>query len=71
MQREEEVRIDVMAQHTLLRSDMQALQKKANDQEGDIKKLRDKEMKLTDHMKSVEKEIINTKKIWNPTIFCF
>jgi cilia- and flagella-associated protein 57 len=62
VQREEEVRIDVMAQHTLLRSDMQALQKKANDQEGDIKKLRDKEIKMTDHMKSVEKEINGFKK---------
>ena len=62
MQREEEVRIDVMAQHTLLRSDMQALQKKAQDQEGEIKKLRDKEVKLTDHMKSVEKEINGFKK---------
>ena len=62
VQMEEEVRMDVMAQHALLRSDMQSLQKKAQDQEIDIKKLRDKEAKLTDHMKSVEKEINGFKK---------
>jgi cilia- and flagella-associated protein 57 len=59
---EEEMGVDLMAQHALLRKNLHILQKDVDTQRDEIKKLKDKETRLTDAMKSLEKDIIGHKK---------
>ena len=59
---EEEMGVDLMAQHALLRKNLHILQKDVDTQKDEIRKLRDKEIRLTDTIKSLEKDIHGHKK---------
>ena len=62
LKHEEEMGVDLMAQHALLRKNLHILQKDVDTQKDEIKKLRDKEARLTDTIKSLEKDIHGHKK---------
>ena len=62
LKHEEEMGVDLMAQHALLRKNLHILQKDVDTQKDEIRKLRDKEVRLTDTIKSLEKDIHGHKK---------
>ena len=54
--------VDLMAQHALLRKNLHVFQKDVDTQRDEIRKLKDKEIRLTDTIKSLEKDIYGHKK---------
>lgn len=51
-----------MAQHALMKKNLQMLNKDAEQQKDEIRRLRDKEARLLDNIRSLEKDIQSHKK---------
>ncbi len=59
---EDEAGVALMAEHAVLKKNLQLLVKDANQQKDDIKKLKDREQRLIETIKSLEKDIQSHKK---------
>ena len=62
LKHEQEAGVELMAQHTLLKKNLQLLTKDCDQQKEDIKRIREKETRLTETIKSLEKDIQSHKK---------
>jgi cilia- and flagella-associated protein 57 len=62
LQKENEAGVALMAEHAVLKKNLQLLVKDAGQQKEDIKRLQDREKRLIETIKSLEKDIISHKK---------
>ncbi len=62
LRQEEDLGVELMAQHALMKKNLAMLNKDADTQRDEIKRLRDKEMRLLENIRSLEKDIQSHKK---------
>jgi WD40 repeat protein len=62
LKNEEETGLELMAQHALMKKNLQMISKDSDQQKEDIKRLKDKEIRLLETIKSLEKDIQSHKK---------
>lgn len=62
LKQEEETGIELMAQHALMKKNLQMLSKDSNQQKEDIRRLKDKETRLFETIHTLEKDIQSHKK---------
>ena len=62
LQKENEAGVALMAEHAVLKKNLQLLVKDASQQKEDIKRLQDREQRLIETIRSLEKDIISHKK---------
>jgi hypothetical protein len=62
LRQEEDMGVELMAQHALVKKNLATLSKEADAQKDEIKRLKEKENRLLDNIKSLEKDIQSHKK---------
>ena len=62
LRQEEELGVELTAQHALLKKNLKTLQAEVDHQKDETKKLRDKEARLLETIRNLEKDILGHKK---------